>query len=82
VDADNSGRRGPPRPPTPTSRTAGDTLTGIAERFYGDASLWPRIHEANKKVIGSDPDKLGVDLTLKIPYPVKRRRLNDPLRAR
>jgi nucleoid-associated protein YgaU len=48
---------------------AGDTLTGIAERFYGDPSLWPRIHEANKKVIGADPDKLGVDLTLKIPLP-------------
>lgn len=46
---------------------AGDTLSGIAERFYGDASQWKRIHEANKKVIGSDPDKLGVDLTLKIP---------------
>jgi nucleoid-associated protein YgaU len=28
---------------------AGDTLTGIAERFYGDASLWTRIHEANKR---------------------------------
>jgi nucleoid-associated protein YgaU len=28
---------------------AGDTLTGIAEHFYGDASLWPRIHEANKR---------------------------------
>jgi nucleoid-associated protein YgaU len=46
---------------------AGDTLTGIAERFYGDASLWPRIHEANKKAIGNDPDKLGVGLELTIP---------------
>jgi nucleoid-associated protein YgaU len=43
---------------------AGDTLSGIAERFYGDASQWKRIYEANKTVIGPDPDKLGVDLTL------------------
>ena len=48
---------------------AGDTLSGIAERFYGDASQWKRIYEANKKVIGPDPDKLSVDLTLKIPLP-------------
>lgn len=47
----------------------GDTLTGIAERYYGDGSLWRRIYDANKKVIGADPDKLGVDLTLRIPLP-------------
>jgi lipoprotein-anchoring transpeptidase ErfK/SrfK len=43
---------------------AGDNLTTIAEQFYGDASQWKRIYEANKTVIGPDPDKLGVDLTL------------------
>ena len=35
---------------------AGDNLMTIAEQFY-------------KKVIGANPDKLGVDLTLKIPLP-------------
>jgi nucleoid-associated protein YgaU len=48
---------------------AGDTLTGIAEQFYGDGTLWRKIYEANKKVIGADPDKLRVGLTLTIPLP-------------
>jgi nucleoid-associated protein YgaU len=48
---------------------AGDTLSGIAERLYGDGSLWRKIYDANKMVIGPDPDKLGFDLTLKIPLP-------------
>ncbi|HXV03428.1 MAG TPA: LysM peptidoglycan-binding domain-containing protein [Gaiellaceae bacterium] len=46
---------------------AGDTLTGIAEQFYGDRTLWRKIYNANKKVIGSDPNKLGVGLELTIP---------------
>jgi nucleoid-associated protein YgaU len=51
---------------------AGDTLSGIAERFYGDASQWKGIYEANKKVIGPDPGKLGVDLTpRRFRYPVE-----------
>jgi hypothetical protein len=41
--------------------------SGIAERLYGDGSLWRKIYDANKMVIG--PDKLGFDLTLKIPLP-------------
>jgi nucleoid-associated protein YgaU len=48
---------------------AGDTLSGIAEHLYGDGSLWRKIYDANKMVIGPDPDKLGFDLTLKIPLP-------------
>lgn len=46
---------------------AGDTLTSVAELFYGDGMQWKKIYEANKKVIGPDPDKLGVDLELRIP---------------
>jgi nucleoid-associated protein YgaU len=37
---------------------SGDNLTTIAEQFYGDGTLWRKIHEANKNVIGADPDKL------------------------
>jgi nucleoid-associated protein YgaU len=46
---------------------AGDSLWRIAERFYKDGSRWAEIHEANKKAIGDDPDKLGVGVTLTIP---------------
>ena len=35
--------------------------------MYGDGSRWPEIYEANKKLIGNDPDKLPVGLELKIP---------------
>jgi nucleoid-associated protein YgaU len=48
---------------------SGDNLTTIAEQFYGDGTLWRKIYEANRKVIGADPDKLRVGLTLTIPLP-------------
>lgn len=47
----------------------GDTLRSIAEQEYGDASLWPRIFQANRDVIGSDPDALVAGTTLQIPPP-------------
>ncbi len=45
----------------------GDTLLSIADQFYGDVTQWRRIYDANKDVIGSDPDKLKVGMKLKIP---------------
>jgi nucleoid-associated protein YgaU len=47
--------------------SAGDTLWHVAEVMYGDGSRWPEIYEADKKLIGNDPDKLGVGLELNIP---------------
>ncbi|HEX2479584.1 MAG TPA: transporter substrate-binding domain-containing protein [Geminicoccaceae bacterium] len=44
----------------------GDTLSRIARRFYGDAS-WQRIYDANRDVIGDDPGRLRVGMTLQIP---------------
>jgi hypothetical protein len=42
-----------------------DTMRTIAERFYGDASQWPRIYEANTDVIGNpDALRLGIQLTI------------------
>jgi len=32
----------------------GDTLWGIAQRFYGNGGLWPRIFDANRGQI-KDP---------------------------
>jgi nucleoid-associated protein YgaU len=46
---------------------SGDTLLSIAEQYYGDGTQWRRIYDANKDVIGSDPDKLKVGMKLKIP---------------
>jgi nucleoid-associated protein YgaU len=46
---------------------SGDTLLSIAEQSYGDTAQWRRIYDANKDVIGSDPDKLKIGMKLKIP---------------
>jgi nucleoid-associated protein YgaU len=46
---------------------SGDTLLSIAEQFYGDNSQWRKIYDANRDVIGSNPDALKVGTTLKIP---------------
>ena len=45
---------------------SGDTLGGIAKRFYGNASKYTRIHEANKELI-SDPNKIYPGQKIKIP---------------
>jgi ABC-type amino acid transport substrate-binding protein len=47
----------------------GDTLSRIARAYYGDAwaTSWQRIYEANRDVIGDDPGRLRVGMTLQIP---------------
>ncbi len=45
---------------------SGDSLSKIAKRQYGDASLWSRIYEANRDIL-NDPDKIFPGQTLKIP---------------
>ena len=45
----------------------GDTLRSIAQEQYGDASQWPQIYDANRDVIGPDPDALIAGTTLTIP---------------
>ncbi|MEE9295267.1 MAG: LysM peptidoglycan-binding domain-containing protein [Phycisphaerae bacterium] len=44
----------------------GDTLYGLARRYYGDASRWKDIYEANRDVLRS-PDVLLVGQELDIP---------------
>lgn len=46
---------------------SGDTLLSIAQDVYGDQAQWRRIYDANKDVIGADPDKLKLEQKLKIP---------------
>ncbi len=73
---------GPPLPPmgTPITRSQGpisgtarvhevvkgDTLSGIAKKYYGKSSEYPRIFEANKDVL-KDPDKIFPGQKLRIP---------------
>ncbi len=60
----------PPIPPSPVVNTytvlPGDTLSKIAQKFYGNASLWQKIYQANRTMIGSNPNiiKLGQKLTI------------------
>lgn len=44
----------------------GDTLGGIAKKFYGKASLYTRIHDANKELV-PDPNKIYPGQKIKIP---------------
>jgi ABC-type amino acid transport substrate-binding protein len=48
---------------------AGDTLSRIAGKVYGDVSprSWQRIYQANREVIGDDPSRIKVGMTLTIP---------------
>ncbi|MCB1865007.1 MAG: peptidoglycan-binding protein LysM [Chromatiales bacterium] len=45
---------------------SGDTLSAIAKRYYGKASLYPRIFEANREVI-KNPDLIFVGQIIRIP---------------
>lgn len=44
----------------------GDTLSGISDKYYGSASKWPKIFDANRKTI-SDANKLTPGTKLIIP---------------
>ena len=64
----------PLAPTTPTTGTsgqsqtyvvvAGDSLSKIAKRFYGDGNKWPRIHEANPQIKNPDLIHPGQKLTI------------------
>jgi len=68
----------PPRPvPSPTGTSgstagktytvvAGDSLSKIAKREYGDGNAWKQIFDANRDII-KDPDLIHPGQTLKIP---------------
>lgn len=45
---------------------AGDSLSKISQQFYGSASKYMKIFEANRDQL-SDPDKIRAGQTLKIP---------------
>ena len=45
---------------------SGDTLSKIAQKYYGDASLYTKIFEANRDVL-KDPNKIFPGQKLRIP---------------
>jgi nucleoid-associated protein YgaU len=52
-------------PPTEYQVVSGDSLSGLADRFYGDGSLFPVISVINHL---ADPDQIDVGQKLLIPY--------------
>jgi nucleoid-associated protein YgaU len=62
----------PPTPVPPVENrqytvVAGDYLRKIAKKFYGDEAKWPKIYEANKKIIGPNPNLILPGQKLVIP---------------
>ena len=61
-----------PKPEEPEEKAeiyeivSGDTLGGIAKRYYGNASKYTKIFEANKDII-SDPNKIYPGQKIRIP---------------
>ena len=55
---------------TPEVRTyavaAGDSLSKIALKFYGNASRWPEIYEANHALLAKQ-HSLSIGMVLRIP---------------
>jgi nucleoid-associated protein YgaU len=75
VQSGSSSTAPPPSQPADTAAAAsgrtytvqaGDSLSKIAKREYGDASQWKKIHEANRDLI-KDPDLIHPGQTLKLP---------------
>jgi nucleoid-associated protein YgaU len=42
-------------------------LWGIAQHFYGNGALWTQIYNANKGVIGANPNLIHTGAVLTIP---------------
>ena len=63
-----------PAPPPPGSLAAktytvvaGDTLSVVAQKMYGNKSKWPDIQAANKDLLPTDKTPLKIGMELKIP---------------
>lgn len=46
---------------------AGDTLSTLAKKYYDDAGKYMTIYNANKEIIGDDPDLIKEGQELVIP---------------
>lgn len=70
ADDKSSAGGSPPAGNNPYTQTyvvqSGDTLSKIAQRYYGDASLYNKIFDANRDVL-KDPNKIQPGQKLRIP---------------
>lgn len=62
----NEERTSPPNAKTYTVKT-GDSLWKIAQKMYGDGSQYTKLYNANKGVVGSNPNLIYPGQVLKIP---------------
>ncbi len=46
---------------------SGDTLSGIAKQVYRNYRLWPLLWDANRKTVGSNPNRISSGMMLTIP---------------
>jgi nucleoid-associated protein YgaU len=58
-----------PTPAAPRVYTVvvGDSLSKIAAKFYGNATQWQKLYDANRPVIGKDPNMLKAGMRLTVP---------------
>jgi len=58
-----------PEPPQTTTHTvvSGDTLWGIAQRYWGAGIRYPELHAANMDVIGPNPNRIFPGQVLTLP---------------
>lgn len=58
-----------PAPPPRVTHTVagGDSLWKIAKKYLGDGNRWKEVYEANKDVIGKNPDLIKPGQVLTIP---------------
>ena len=45
----------------------GDTLSGLAARYYGSFEYWPLIWDANRTTVGPNPNRITLGMSLQIP---------------
>lgn len=67
----------PAKPKTPVSSPSGhtvkkgDTLTALAQKLLGDAKRWRELYDANKDLIGKNPNLIKPGQKLKLPGAAK-----------
>lgn len=67
VSQKSSGRVNTQQKPKTYNLKSNDKLYNIAKRFYGDGEKWKKIYEANKKIIGPNPNIIIAGQVLTIP---------------
>lgn len=76
VVVDDRGTAQTPRAPEPETIQhvvqKNDSLWKIAAAFYGDGTKWTIIRDANRRLVGSDGEKLRPGMTLVIPPAASR----------